>query len=218
MDDLRDIILTNDAARRMLNRVSPIYEDSFVGLWLYEIMGREFQAIWDTMDDFPNQFYPETATWSLPYWEQRYGLIVDESLSTEARRQRVIDARDKSGRANNYRIETWLAEKSGAEVEVIDNVDDFTFAITLATESHLLPTFDINEAIAYINKRKPSHLSYVFRHMIEKNIDIYVGIALYGIQIQDFGTTPQPNFDEEELLADGLGDYLADGRGIVMTC
>lgn len=31
----------SEAAKRMLSRISPIYDNSYVGKWLYEVMGRE---------------------------------------------------------------------------------------------------------------------------------------------------------------------------------
>lgn len=216
-DDLRGSIITTKTSERLLNRVSPIYDDSYVGLWLYEIMGREFQNVWDIMDTIPQQFFPETATWALPFWERRYGLETDESLPIQTRRERIIEMRDKERWFGNYRLETWLAERSGGAVTVIDHIDTFMFGIRIESETRLSPNFDQHEAVRYINQRKPSHLSYKLQYHAIKKIDLYAGIALYGSCIHALGPVPMPNLEAERYLVDELGNYLMDENFVVIT-
>ena len=37
----RDVIITSPTAEKMLKRVSPIYDDSYVGLWIFQAIGIE---------------------------------------------------------------------------------------------------------------------------------------------------------------------------------
>ena len=61
-------------SKRMISRVSPIYERSYVAKWLYEVMGREVDDAEIRFSELREQANPETATWALRYWEQRYGI------------------------------------------------------------------------------------------------------------------------------------------------
>lgn len=69
----------NRVSQRMISRVSPIYERSYVAKWLYEVMGQEVDDAEIRFSELREQANPETATWALRYWEQRYGIEVDES-------------------------------------------------------------------------------------------------------------------------------------------
>ena len=57
---------TCETSKRMLARVSPIYERSYVGKWLYQVMGLEMEDARRLFDELRQQAFPETATWHLP--------------------------------------------------------------------------------------------------------------------------------------------------------
>lgn len=78
---------TCETSKRMLARVSPIYERSYVGKWLYQVMGLEMEDARRLFDELRQQAFPETATWGLTYWEQRYGITPNPADDLEARRQ-----------------------------------------------------------------------------------------------------------------------------------
>ena len=43
------------------------YDNSYVGKWLYEVMGQEYDTAREIAEDILNQLFPETATWGLMY-------------------------------------------------------------------------------------------------------------------------------------------------------
>ena len=54
----------SESAKRMLSYVTPgWYDYSYVGKWLYEVMGREIDNAEFYVEDLINQLFPETATW-----------------------------------------------------------------------------------------------------------------------------------------------------------
>lgn len=65
----RDIILKSESGNRMIDTVSPIYEESYVGCWMYEIMGREYDKLWDIIKSLPSQLFPESVTWAIELWD-----------------------------------------------------------------------------------------------------------------------------------------------------
>ena len=53
----------NRVSQRMISRVSPIYERSYVAKWLYEVMGQEVDDAEIRFSELREQANPETATW-----------------------------------------------------------------------------------------------------------------------------------------------------------
>lgn len=70
---------TRELARDMMGMISPIYDNSYVGKWIFEVMSVPLSLAQDTINELREQAFPETATWSLPYWEQSYGLPTNEA-------------------------------------------------------------------------------------------------------------------------------------------
>ena len=53
---------TSPSAVRMLSRISPIYDKSYVGKWIFEVMGLEMDDVRLRFDELKAQAFPETAT------------------------------------------------------------------------------------------------------------------------------------------------------------
>ena len=57
---------TSESAVRMLSYVSQgFYDSSYVGKWLYQVMGMEYDDVRKIIEELPYQMFPETATWGL---------------------------------------------------------------------------------------------------------------------------------------------------------
>lgn len=152
----------NETTQRMISRVSPIYTDSDVGKWLFEVMGREIQDARNIYDDLRNQLFPETATWGLFYWERRYGIETDMTLDIETRRRNVIMKRGTWTWApmNPARLEKIVSDMcDGRNVSLKENVAPYTFSISidLAHDTNIIPFGAIKQRIDAL---KPSHQNY----------------------------------------------------------
>ena len=56
----------SESAKNMIASVSDgFYDNSYVGKWLYEVMGQEYDTAREIAEDLINQLFPETATWGL---------------------------------------------------------------------------------------------------------------------------------------------------------
>ena len=67
----------SESAKNMIASVSDgFYDNSYVGKWLFEVMGQEYDAAREIAEDILNQLFPETATWGLMYHEIKWGLPV----------------------------------------------------------------------------------------------------------------------------------------------
>ena len=149
---------TNPAALRMMSRISPIYDRSYVGKWIFEVMGADMGDVRLRFEELRAQAFPETATWGLMYWEQRYGLPVGSGLSDiEARRRRVLGRRKARAPMNPKRVEHILSELTGREVVITENVADYTFGVEIRPGDNAI---DIGEAMRRLKQIKPSHQAY----------------------------------------------------------
>lgn len=146
---------TNKTAQRMLSRVSPIYDRSYVMKWFYQVMGAELEAMSLYVKAFPLQRFPETATWGIGYLEQKYDIPVDESLSLEERRERILSRRPYRGAANPYYIEQVVKKACGAEVEAEEHNDEYYFDLHFKEP---LGEDGLGKMLDALNKVKPSHL------------------------------------------------------------
>lgn len=165
----------NHVSKRMISRVSPIYERSYVAKWLYEVMGREVGDAETRFSELREQANPETATWGLCYWEQRYGIEVDESRSLAARRAAVISKRGTRAPMNPARIEEILSSMSGRKIRVEENVAPYTFRVYVENGEGFV---DYDAIVRKLKKVKPSHLA--FEVCFEVFTTAYIGTGYHG--------------------------------------
>lgn len=165
----------NHVSKRMISRVSPIYERSYVAKWLYEVMGREVDDAETRFSELREQANPETATWGLCYWEQRYGIEVDESRSLAARRAAVISKRGTRAPMNPARIEEILSSMSGRKIRVEENVAPYTFRVYVENGEGFV---DYDAIVRKLKKVKPSHLA--FEVCFEVFTTAYIGTGYHG--------------------------------------
>lgn len=148
---------TSPAAKRMMKTVSPIYDKAYVAKWIFQVMGLEMDEAWKFYDELRLQAFPETATWGIIYWEQRYHIAPDESLTIEERRQRVIVKRGKRSPMNPARIEQFAEDITGREAVVTEQNGLYTFTIAILPGT---TEVDYSKLISTIKSAKPSHLSF----------------------------------------------------------
>ena len=191
-DTLREDILQSEAGQRMLDRVTPIYDNSYVGLWLFEAMGREWDVFWDLVVSLQTELIPETATWMLPLWEQRYGIIPPAGSTEEQRRQAVVQMRELPHPLSPYRLERYLETVTGRTVNIIENVADYTFGIFITGGSEDAE-LNYDALRKYINAHKPSHMAYVLTMQAKTDITVHVETGYWRFYYTFCGTIPQYN-------------------------
>lgn len=148
---------TRELARDMMGMISPIYDNSYVGKWIFEVMSVPLSLAQDTINELREQAFPETATWSLPYWEQSYGLPTNEALSIEERRSRVISKRNYRKPMNPARIEMLLKEVCGRDVKLIENTAPHTFEISVSPGTS---EANLDQIIKLVNEVKQAQKSF----------------------------------------------------------
>lgn len=181
---------TRETAKDMLSMISPIYDRSYVGKWIFQVMAAPIELARETVEDMKNQAFPETATWSLPWWEERYGITGNEGKSLEERRRPIVQKRNTKRPMNPYRIAALVAEISGREVEIYENVAPHTYEVIIRPGSSNVDLAAVAEEI-YKVKQSQKHVRIVF----ETPVRLQVRPAGMNFSFQHIiaGTRPDVN-------------------------
>lgn len=152
-----EIFPTNEKAKEMLDMVNNgFYDKSYVGKWIFQVMGIEMQEAEKYVMELQQQISPYTATWGLMYHEMKYGLTGMGSL--ENRRKRLfmkITNTMPFSPAMLIRNLSFVSSLDEKDFTVVENVADYTFEV--GVQSYEEP-IDIKTIRNYILHIKPSHL------------------------------------------------------------
>ena len=168
----------SESAKRMLSYITKgFYDKSYVGKWMFEVMGREYDSVRELIEDLPNQFFPETATWGLTYHEIKWGLPVMRYLSYEERRKIIYQKRDFKAPMTPYRMEEYLSAITGFKVTVADIHDPGeygfkpphpnVFQVTFEGEGRL----DVEEARKLVKEIRQSHTTCYVNEVVKVCVD-----------------------------------------------
>ncbi len=153
-------IITSSEAKKMLHYVTKnFYDHSSAALRIFQAIGTEWDEMTNWSDDLLNQFFPQSCTWSIPFWEQQYGILSDETLSLSVRRQKLIAKITYRAPVTPFALEQVLSSFTGFDTTVIENVAPYTFKIILSP-THDSPSYSYEQLFRLIQNSKPSHLSF----------------------------------------------------------
>lgn len=172
---------TRETAKYMLSMVSPIYEKSYVMKWYFEVLGYYLDIANKTIkEELANEAFPETATWSLPYWEQAYGIETNESLSIEQRRAKILQKRNFRRAMNPARIAAFASSFTGRECTVVENTAPHTYEI------HIYPgdsEVNVDALRKELNKMKQSQKHIVILFIDSSDTHLKLGAAATGTEV-----------------------------------
>ena len=169
---------TSESAKKMLSYVSDgFYDKSYVGKWIFQVMGIEYDKALDIVMDLPTQFFPETATWGLMYHEIKWGLPVRLNLSYEERRKLIYQKRDYRAPMTPYHMEKYLADVTGFEVHIADVNDPGEYGF-VPPHPNVFKVYFIGEetldsklVFEIIDRLKQSHTTYTVNDRVEIKFD-----------------------------------------------
>ena len=174
--ELMRSILTNETAQKIIDYVSPIYGDSYVGLWIFQAIGTVLGEVSGICEELMNETTPATATLLLDYWEDQYGLPRDSSLTIEQRRNRIIQKICTRGPCNPTVLASAVSSAlGGIQVDIREHAAKNTFTVLLYDS-----VADISPAVAVLDRMKPAHLIYEI-HIVNPDIitaEVNVGAAM----------------------------------------
>lgn len=166
---------TSETAKKMLSYITGngFYDNSYVGKWIFQVMGEEMGDARAIIDELPLQAFVETATWGLRYHEEKYGLPIRENLSPDERRKIILEKRDLKAPMSPWRMEKIISGILGCTVDVVDINEPGSkishpnmFIVYLEGEGE----FSLGKAVEKLDEVKQSHTFYELRVRIAKFI------------------------------------------------
>lgn len=180
-------ILTDEKAQEIIDYISPIYGNSYVGLWIIQAIGVVMGRVSLIAESLRSETNPATANLLLSHWETHYGIPADSSLTAQQRRERIIVKTQTRGPCNPVTLASAIsAALGGIKVDITENVAKNTFLVNIREYVE-----DITPAVAVIERMKPAHLIYQVRvatRMVAE-ADLKVAIAMthaesYRVEVQ----------------------------------
>lgn len=169
-------ILTDETAQKIIDYVSPVYGNSYVGLWMFQAIGSLLGEVFGICSAMRYETSPATSTLLLDYWEDHYGLHRDSSLTIEQRRSRLVRKLYFRGPCNPSVLAAAVSSAlGGIRVEIKENVAKNTFAVLLYES-----VTDVSPAVTVLDRMKPAHLIYEIRVVNPTPIiaEVNVGVAM----------------------------------------
>ena len=110
-DEELELFPTSESALKMLSYVTPgFYDKSYVGKWMFQVMGLEYDKALKLAEELPEQFFPETATWGLCWFPD-----VDKALyGKHAKNVMKTDVKETD---NSYEVDIDLPGFKKDEIE-----------------------------------------------------------------------------------------------------
>ena len=175
----------------MLSYVSDgFYDNSYVGKWLYQVMGQEYDTAFDMVGSLSDQLFPETATWGLMFHEIKWGLPVKNDIDAEERRKLIYQKRDIKKPMTPYQMEKMIENNYDCKAYINDihdiGSDGYTpdhpnvFRALIETDGEKLDTDEVKKKIKNI---KQSHTVCEISYNLKRSIDndnYYGGVVARG--------------------------------------
>ena len=180
---------TSESAKKMLSFVSDgFYDNSYVGKWLYQVMGEEYDTAYEMVESLTDQLFPEKATWGLCLHELKWGLPVKDDVGVEERRRLIYQKRDVKKPMTPYQMERILSYTYDCKAYVYDTHDpgDYTishpnyFRVVIETEGEKLDTAMIKKKIKEL---KQSHTTCQITYNLLRDFsceEYYAGVVARG--------------------------------------
>lgn len=205
---------TNETAKQMISRVSPIYDKSYVGKWLFQVMGLEMDEARALVESLRDQTYLERCTWGMRYWEERYGIEVDETKDLEERRAAVMAKRGSRRPLSPAALEDILETLTGRGVSIEEQNESCSFVVSLDEGDSAV---DYTALISKIDAAKPSHLSYTIALPRKGTLTLFFAAAMYEVKTIEYTDYDHTGVTDAIWLVDELLNTLADENGNVFV-
>ena len=157
-DIITEKLPTTKTGKRMLRRVSPIYSRSYVAKNIFEVIGIEWEQVWEYLQSVREQGFVCKCTWGfgIDAWEDRYSIPHNYDLDLQTRRDNIRMRRVVKYPLNPKRFEMFAEEASGIDINVDETFDYGVVAIEFDIDNDLSK---IPYMFKVLRQEKPSHLS-----------------------------------------------------------
>lgn len=176
--DMVEEILTSEEGQNILQMLSPIYGYSYVALWMLQIIGMQLDKVSNWSAETALQVTPQTATWTIEFWEREYDIVPDDKWTLKQRQENVMQKIRFVAPMTPRKLEEVASAAAGAPVEIRENTGKNTFHVLVRRY-----TEHFERAKEMIDEAKPAHLIYTIQiaYQILTTAVVYggIGISMY---------------------------------------
>ena len=154
----------------------PSFANNEIDIQIQEALENELLTLIDEKDDLLEQFFIDTATWGLDYWENILSIKNRFDLSIEDRRSN-IKAKMRGKGTTTIEVIKAISEaytKTNVDVEVFSNL--FSFTLSFITNDCSYNT--ILELDKKIEEIKPAHLEHKFEMILFNQNNMFAGSTM----------------------------------------
>lgn len=165
-------ILKSPMAQKMIHEISPRYGEAYAFLWIMQVIGAEWDEMYQWVEEYRLQVAPQTATWGLEYWEAQYNIVPNPDWSYDRRRQNILAKKNSRGPMNPYKMENIATVAAGFPCRIEENTAKNQFTVYVSATPDIVNEQAVKDAI---NSVKPPRLN--FRIIYEQAVSAtqYVG-------------------------------------------
>lgn len=180
--ELMRSILTSPTAQKIIDYVSQIYGESYVGLWLFQVIGMALDGVCENAVQLRRETSPATSELLLDFYEQEYGLSKDQTLTTVQRQKRLIGKIQSRGPCNPVRLASAVSGAiGGIQVDITENIAKNTFLVNIREVVE-----DLTPAITVLERMKPAHLIYEIRVVTQTMADTEIKTAVAVTRLEKY--------------------------------
>lgn len=200
-------------AKKMLKMVSNgFYDDSYVGKWIYQVMGAELDSIGEKVGELPEQAFVDRATWGLAFWEDLVGIAIREDLSNEERRILIKNKLRDNHPISPAWLKQYLESLTGRTVEIIEYPGSYIFNVTVKSGDG---DFEVPIILDALQEVKPAHLGVHITIQNDFKAPLFFGSILVERVEETIGCDSVPGMafylgddTRDEVIGDDSGRYL----------
>jgi len=155
----------------MLDYIPLYYRESDIATEKIESEGVEIEDLNEEIKDVLDQFFVETATWGLKYWEKALNIPVDEEKPYDQRRSKINSRLRGMGVVTKTLIKETAEAYDGGAVDVEEKPSEYKVVITFIDTRGVPPNLDdTKEALREII---PAHLgiNFEFNYLVWDELD-----------------------------------------------
>lgn len=154
----------------LMNLLPPVYDTNDTMKELQDILTDKVKSLANNLNQTIDECFISTSTELLSRYEKVYGLKVDVSKSNTFRRERIIARAKGTGTVTKKMLEDVAMSYSNGEVEVIENISDYSFVVKFVGTKGLPPNMaDLKVTIEEI---KPAHLALTFEYVYRTHSEL----------------------------------------------
>lgn len=187
-----DIVKSREGKKMLKMVTQDFYNHSYFGLWLFEVIGREWDEALSWVNELKYEAFPQSCTWSIGEWEKAYRITPNESLPLDIRRREVIAKKVQRSPINPEIIRRIIETFTGANTEIDDMFQPYCFRVIIDLSDKVLDFRQSKELLNTIDRIKPAHLDYTVGIFENAESSIHVG----GKVVEKYSKTVIMPYDE----------------------